>query len=213
MTHAKRDARHERPESFIRAGGGSAPQIPFAEGEGFLDRWLARHFTVSVRLFDIRRGVEGRGPDAEAPSPETEKVLEDLEAVQDVLFELRELATTEPAMQVDAIENAVSAVYGWLEETLDAVERTGAAFRRSPSFVDAGEGSAPIAMLRAFERLHPDIEILVAHSAPVADPDLAQKLALCFRQVGAAIVRVSGRGATSLPPPSDTAPTSPPSAV
>jgi len=204
MTHAKGDlpaigpGTTPRPESFMRASGeGAVPEV--GGEESFHDHWLARHFAVSVRLFDIQRAVEGEEGEG-APSPETQKVLADLEVVQDVLFELRDLAATEPAMQIAAIENAVRAVYAWLEDTLSAVERTGSAFRRSPSFVDGGDGGAPAAMLRAFERLHPDIEILVARSAPVADPNLAHKLALCFRRIGAAIVRVSGRGATTLPP-------------
>ena len=38
------------------------------------------------------------------------------------------------------------------------------------------------------------------HRTEFADDDIAQKLALCFRQIGAAVVRISGRAVSSYPP-------------
>ncbi len=170
--------------------------------DGFLDVWVARHFSISVKLFDIQRGLGPMAVDAEL-------VLADLELVQDVLFELREFATKDSrvrdAMRVTSVvQNGVAAVYAWLDDTLDAIGRSGAAFSRSPSFVDAGDGGPPVAMLRAFERLHPDLEALVVgeggiEAATSFETDMGHKLAICFRQIGAAVVRISGRGATTLP--------------
>ncbi len=181
------------PSAVMLAAASSDP-------DGFIDVWVARHFSISVRLFDIQRSLGALAVDAEL-------VIEDLELVQDVLFELREYSTRDSRVrdvmrESGVVQNGVVAVYAWLDETLDAIGRTGAAFARSPSFVDAGDGGPPAAMLRAFERLHPDLEALVRSpelsSGPSFNEDLAQKLALCFRQIGAAVVRISGRGATTI---------------
>jgi hypothetical protein len=48
--------------------------------------------------------------------------------------------------------------------------------------------------------VHPDLETLVRVDGIAVDADVAQKVALCFRQIGAAVVRVSGRGVSSYPP-------------
>jgi hypothetical protein len=184
------------------------------DAQGFLDAWLARHFSISVKLFDLQR-VLGMPPasatravNVAAVGAEAELVISDLELVQDVLFEVREFAdhdeTVRAVMQESEIlQNGVVAVYAWLDETLDAIARTGTAFRRSPSFVDARDGGPPHAMLRAFERLHPDLEALVVGADGVSAPEtfatnVGKKLAICFRQIGAAIVRISGRGASTL---------------
>ena len=55
------------------------------------------------------------------------------------------------------------------------------------------------AILRTMERVHPDLELLVHAEAFASEPDIAQKMSLCFRQIGAAVVRVSGRSASSFP--------------
>ena len=50
-----------------------------------------------------------------------------------------------------------------------------------------------MAILRTLERVHPDLETLVRVDALGVVEDLARKISLCFRQIGAAVVRVSGR--------------------
>ena len=56
------------------------------------------------------------------------------------------------------------------------------------------------AILRALERVHPDLETLLRVDALGVESDVARKLALCIRQIGALVVRVSGRPVSSYPP-------------
>lgn len=167
------------------------------ENHEFLERWIARHFSMSVRLHDVRRELAKAGAD------ETDAVVSDLEVVQGVLIELHEYATSEERvrdlMQTSRLlQHGVVAVYAWLGEILSALPTRSVA-RRRPSFVDEGEAPAT-AMLHTLERLHPDLERLVRADGVPADADVAAKLALCFRQIGAAIVRISGRTTTRPPP-------------
>ena len=194
--------------SFIRAHDAQAPHepslatsalgsdAPRLETEAFLEDWALRHFTVSVKLHDAERLCEG----------DTERlfVLEDLAAVQGVLIELHEFATSSAEVrtlltEMVVVQNGVGALYAWLDEVLDAALLRPVA-RRRPGFVDGDEGALTV-ISTALERLHPDLESLVRAGADDTDGGVAHKLSLCFRQIGAALVRVSGRATTSMPAP------------
>ncbi|MGO8992576.1 MAG: hypothetical protein ACLQVI_04565 [Polyangiaceae bacterium] len=164
--------------------------------EAFLEDWALRHFTISVKMHDVGRVSED--------DPERLLVLEDLGFVQGILLELHDFASTEPRVHAmmdreQILQNGVSALYSWLDEVLDAASRLRVT-RGKPSFVDAPGDEAFNAILRALERVHPDLETLTRVDAGLGDDDVAHKLALCFRQIGAAVVRVSGRAVSSHPP-------------
>ena len=169
----------------------------------FLDRWLARHFSLSVKLHDAHRES-----DAGEPIPamaEMRATLDDLVLAQGVLLELYDYAAEEPrirALMADGrlLQHGVIVIYNWLSETVGAIAARAVARRRS-SFVDDGEGTPTGTMLRTLERLHPDLEQLVRADAIPVDRDVAEHLSLCFRQIGAAVVRISGRAVTMPPPP------------
>jgi len=204
--------------SFIREHDTTpvtAPQNPISsstalalavdECDEFLDRWLDRHFSLSVKLHDAQRELAKEmlveGPSSSAH--EVVAVVADLELVQGVLFELHgylEGDATARAVLRDsrAVQHAVIAVYAWLGDALAALPTRSIA-RRRPSFVDEGEAPGS-AMLTTLQRLHPDLERLVRADGVPAEHDVRSKLALCFRQIGAGIVRISGR-TTSRPPP------------
>ena len=61
--------------------------------------------------------------------------------------------------------------------------------RGKPGFVDAPGDEAFNAILRTLERVHPDLETLLRLDPGIIGEDVARKLALCFRQIGAAVVR------------------------
>ena len=171
------------------------------ESAEFLERWIARHFSLSVRLHDMRRAI-AKSTD-EVSAAEVEAVVSDLDVVQGVLIELHEYATSEDRVRAlmqtsRLLQHGVIAVYAWVGDILNGLQARSIS-RRRPSFVDEGEAPA-MAMLNTLERLHPDLERLVQGSDVPVDSDVAAKLALCFRQIGAAIVRISGR-ATTRPPP------------
>jgi hypothetical protein len=171
------------------------------ETSEFLERWIARHFSMSVRLHDVRRELSSAG--AADPADEVEAVVTDLDVVQGVLIELHEYATSEERvrdlMQTSRVlQHGVVAVYTWLGEVLSALQARSIS-RRRPSFVDE-EGAPAMAMINTLERLHPDLERLVRADEVPADADVTAKIALCFRQIGAAIVRISGRSTTRPPP-------------
>jgi hypothetical protein len=169
----------------------------------FLERWITCHFSLSVNLHDARREIAREGS-----TQEIDAILADLDVVQGVLLELHEFADAQERVRTlmnssYVVQHAVVAVYAWLSEILVALPARNVA-RRRPSFVDEGETPA-YAMLSTLERLHPDLERLVRPDGltdgdVIADADIAQKLSICFRQIGASIVRISGR-ATSFPPP------------
>jgi hypothetical protein len=164
--------------------------------EQFLDDWALRHFTVSVQMHDVERRSEN--------DPEGQLVLEDLGIVQGVLLELHDFVSNEPRLRAlmdeeQILQNGVSALYDWLDEVLTAAAKLRVT-QGKPGFVDAPGDEAFYAILRTLERVHPDLETLVRVDGIAVDQDLAQKLALCFRQIGAAVVRVSGRGVSSYPP-------------
>jgi hypothetical protein len=176
--------------------------MPHAEGDegsdaaAFLDDWALRHFSVSVKIHDVERIGEH--------DPERALVLEDLGLVQGILLELHDLASADmrvaPLMERgQVLQNGVSALYSWLEEVLDAAARLRVT-RGRPGFVDGPEDEVLRAIVRSLERLHPDLEALLRVEALGVEHDLAQKLAICFRQIGTAVVRVSGRTASSYPP-------------
>jgi hypothetical protein len=163
--------------------------------EAFLEDWVLRHFTVSVKLHDVERLSEG--------DPERKNVIDDLQLVQGILLELHDFASGEPRVQAmlsqgHVLQNGVSALYGWLDEVLDTASRLRVT-RGKPSFIDAGEQSF-ITILRTLERVHPDLETLVQIDAMGVEEDVARKITLCFRQIGAAVVRVSGRTVSTYPP-------------
>jgi hypothetical protein len=171
--------------------------------EEFLERWLARHFSLSVKLHDVQRRVAADEP--QETRAEVSAILGELCLVQGVLIELHEYATGEEPLRAlmregRLLQNGVIALYTWLDETLDALAARSVK-RRGASFVDGGEGSPPSAIVRTLERLHPDLERLVQIDGIPTEREVATKLALCFRQIGATVVRISGRSGT-LPPPS-----------
>ena len=45
-----------------------------------------------------------------------------------------------------------------------------------------------------------EFDLFLSDQFDVKREDVARKLALCFRQIGAAVVRVSGRAVSSYPP-------------
>jgi len=160
----------------------------------FLDEWALRHFTVSVKMHDVARVSEG--------DAERQLVLEDLAVVQGILLEVHDFVTADERVRAILrssliLQNGVGALYGWLEDVLDAASRLRVT-RNKPGFVDTSD-EALAAILRTMERVHPDLEMLVRVDAFGTHPDIAQKLSLCFRQIGAAVVRVSGRSASSFP--------------
>ncbi|HEY2510850.1 MAG TPA: hypothetical protein VGI39_08340 [Polyangiaceae bacterium] len=194
--------------SFIRerdAEAATLPRMPVAsfaeemrmDAAGFLEDWSLRHFAISVHLHDVARVSEG---DAERG-----EVLDDLAEVQGILLELHDYASHERAVREvmvrsERIQNGVAALYAWLDEVLDVAARLRVT-RGRPGFVDGlGEDAFP-AIVRALERVHPDLESLVQIDGLDLDYDVAQKLSLCFRQIGAVVVRVSGRSALSTVPP------------
>jgi hypothetical protein len=161
----------------------------------FLEDWALRHFTVSVQMHDVERVSEG--------DPERRAVLEDLASVQGILLELHDFASGEPRVRAVmrsglVLQNGVAALYAWLGDVLSAAARLRVT-QGKPGFVDGGD-EALGAILRSLERVHPDLEALVRPDALGVDLDVARKLSLCFRQIGAAVVRVSGRAASSFPP-------------
>jgi hypothetical protein len=184
---------HDAEDALPPPGLGS--NVPELTAESFLEDWALRHFTISVKLHDAERLSEG--------DPERLLVLEELAVVQGILIELHEFATSTEAVrnlmsEMQVVQNSVSALYTWLDDLLDAALLRPVA-RRRPGFVDAGPDTLTV-ITSALERVHPDLESLVRAGADDTDGGVARKLSLCFRQIGAAIVRVSGR-ATSLPPP------------
>jgi hypothetical protein len=199
---------HQTPDVAVPQNpisSSTALALAIDECDDFLDRWLDRHFSLSVQLHDAQREL-ARELLAEGPSPSANEVLAvmtDLEIVQGVLFELHgylEGDRRARAVMHDsrAVQHAVITVYAWLGDALQALPTRSIA-RRRPSFVDEGEvpGSA---MLTTLQRLHPDLERLVRADGVPADEDVRAKLALCFRQIGAGIVRISGRTTTRPPP-------------
>src|SRR5262249_9812223 len=153
--------------------------------------WALRHFTISVKLHDAERLSEG--------DPERLAVLTDLADVQGILIELHEYAMHTEAVrnlmsEMQVVQNGVSALYTWIDELLDAA-LLGRVARGRPGFVDAGPETLAV-ISSALERVHPDLESLVHAGADDTDGGVAQKLSICFRQIGAAIVRVSGRASS-----------------
>ncbi len=220
MTDPKRvpDGTADVPEvaSFIRAhqteslevapnpiSSATALEAAVDDPDEFLERWLARHFSLSVKLHDAHRES-----DAGEPLPlvdELRATLEDLSLAQGVLLELYDYAALEPRLHAlmrdeHLLQHGVVVLYNWLSETVSALSARAIARRRA-SFVDDGEATPPGTMLRTLERLHPDLQRLVRADALPVERDVADRLALCFRQIGATVVRISGRTAT-LPPPS-----------
>ena len=103
-------------------------------------------------------------------------------------------------MRSSCSQNGVAALYNWLDEVLDAAARLRVT-RGKPGFVDAPGDEVVHAILRTLERVHPDLETLLRLDRGVVDEDIARKLAAAsFRQIGAAVVRISGRSASSYPP-------------
>jgi hypothetical protein len=175
--------------------GGAQERAMRLDVETFFEDWTMRHFMVSVKLHDVGRLSEN--------DPERALVLEDLSDVQGILLELYEFATTDERVHVfmhenEMLQNGVSALYGWLDDVLESAARLRVT-RGKPGFVDSSEESfAPI--LRSLERVHPDLELLLRTESLGIEPDVARKIALCFRQIGAVVVRVSGRTGTTIPP-------------
>jgi hypothetical protein len=172
-----------------------APALGASNVDAFLEEWVLRHFAVSVKLHDVHRMSEG--------DAERQCVLDELSTVQGVLLELHDFTKAEPGVrtlmeQSHAIQNGVGALYGWLDDLLEAATLRGVS-RRRPGFVDAGD-DALAAILRTLERVHPDLEVLLRASTLGVDPGVAQKITLCIRQLGAAVVRVSGRVGSTIPP-------------
>ncbi len=164
----------------------------------FLEDWVLRHFTISVKMHDVER-VGDR-------DEERRLVLDDLGLVQGILLELHDFAAGNlhvRAMMNDGqvLQNGVSALYSWLDEVLDAAARLRVT-RGKPGFVDAPGDEVFNAILRTLERVHPDLETLLRVDTRGVDPRrrLPRKLGLCFRQIGAAVVRVSGRSISHYPP-------------
>jgi hypothetical protein len=204
-----RDPRISTPErvgSFVRAHDTeevTLPPSPLLLGansvcgdgalqgaDGFLEDWVLRHFTISVKMHDVERVGER--------DEERRLVLDDLGLVQGILLELHDFAAGNVhvrAMMNDGqvLQNGVSALYSWLDEVLDAAARLRVT-RGKPGFVDAPSDEVFNAILRTLERVHPDLETLLRLDSRGVDPDVAQKLGLCFRQIGAARTRTgSGR--------------------
>ena len=163
---------------------------------GFLDNWALRHFTASVKIHDVERVSER--------DQERRLVLEDLGLVQGVLLELHDFAAGDPRVRAmmdrdPVLQNGVTALYTWLEEVLDAAVRLRVT-RGRPSSRGRPRRRRVHAILRTLERVHPDLEALLRVESLEVDREVAQKLVLCFRQIGAAVVRVSGRTGSSYPP-------------
>jgi hypothetical protein len=161
-----------------------------------LDDWALRHFALSVKMHDVERVGE--------KDPERALVLEDLGVVQGILLELHVFASEDDRVRAmmdreQVLQNGVTALYNWLDDVLDVAARLRVT-RGKPSFVDAPGDEVSRAILRTLERVHPDLETLLRVEALGVEQDVAQKLALCFRQIGAVVVRVSGRPVSSYPP-------------
>src|SRR4029077_1255867 len=98
----------------------------------------------------------------------------------------------------DALQNGVNALYAWIHGIVDAA-LLGRVTLRRPDFLDAGDEHGLAAILEALERVHPDLDPLVRAAGVAEDAGVASKLSICFRQIGVAVVRVSGR-ASAVPP-------------
>ncbi len=165
-----------------------------AQIDAFLDDWALRHFSISVKLHDVERVSVG--------DFERQLVLKDLGVVQGILLEVHDFVLADERLRAMmrsslVLQNGVGALYGWLEEVLDAASRLRVT-RNKPGFVDeSDEALGPI--LRTLERVHPDLEMLLRIDTLGVDEDIARKISLCFRQIGAAVVRVSGRPGSSYP--------------
>jgi hypothetical protein len=164
--------------------------------DAFLEDWSLRHFSVSVKMHDVERVSER--------DPERRLVLEDLGRVQGILLELHDFASGDPRVHAmmdehEVLQNGVTALYSWLDDVLEAAARLRVT-RGKPGFVDAPSDEVYYAILRTLERVHPDLETLMRVEALGIERDVAHKLALCFRQIGAVVVRVSGRPVSSYPP-------------
>jgi hypothetical protein len=187
----------ERATSYIRAHDPEDVAHPPSPGaEPFLDDWALRHFALSVKMHDVERVGE--------TDPERRLVLEDLGVVQGILLELHDFASGDEHVRAMmdrelVLQNGVTALYNWLDDVLDVAARLRVT-RGKPSFVDAPGDEVSRAILRTLERVHPDLETLLRVEALGVERDVAQKLALCFRQIGALVVRVSGRPVSSYPP-------------
>jgi hypothetical protein len=185
------------PQPVPLAPSGASGSDGLLQGAAeFLDDWALRHFTASVKIHDVERVSEH--------DPERRLVLEDLGLVQGILLELHDFASADARVRAmmdrdQVLQNGVGALYAWLDEVLAAAARLRVT-RGRPSFVDAPSDEVFNAILRSLERVHPDLEALLRVESLGVDPDVAQKLGLCFRQIGAAVVRVSGRTASSYPP-------------
>ena len=180
------------PSPALVEGGAGAP----LGGDAFLEDWALRHFAVSVKMHDVARVSE--------KDPERRLVLQDLELAQGILLELHDFASDDPRVRtmMDAqqvLQNGVTALYDWLDDVLDVAARLRVT-RGKPGFVDAPSDEVFYAILRALERVHPDLETLLRVDALGVESDVARKLALCIRQIGALVVRVSGRPVSSYPP-------------
>lgn len=163
--------------SFIRTTGDELDATPSAVGlraavedeERFLDEWLARHFSVSVKLFDLQ--LRKRRDDGDTDAPFAARV-QHLEAIQGVLFELREMALADDRArdlmaETRLVQNAVIAVYGWLDDAIARVARGEAVAAPGTSLGDI-------------------VRLTRAEDIP-GDRETAQKIALCFRQASATI--------------------------
>jgi hypothetical protein len=189
--HETADVDLPKYDPFLGASEGSMR----VGAEDFLEDWALRHFMVSVKLHDVGRVSED--------DIEKQLVLEDLSVVQGILLEVHDFATSDERVKAlmrtsTVLQNGVAALYGWLDDVLDAASRLRVA-RGKPGFVDSSE-EALTAILRNLERVHPDLEVLLRTEVLGVDGDVARKLALCFRQIGAVVVRVSGRAGSSIPP-------------
>jgi hypothetical protein len=188
--------------SFFRSSGDAEPRagaayaLAFEDGvEAFLDQWSQRHFMTSVRLHDAERVCAG--------DDERLHVLEDLGVVQGGLLELHELASASPEAQAllrddEVVRNGVTALYGWVDDLVDAA-LLGRVARRRPGFIDEGDEDALVAILDALGRVHPGLDPFVRGQETAREGEIAEKVSICFRQIGAAVVRVTGRAST-LPP-------------
>lgn len=196
---------HDADEVFTDPRSSStALAAAIDQTEDFLERWITCHFSLSVNLHDVRREL---GEETGTMTEESAAIVADLDVVQGVLLELHDYAGNEARIQVMmkssyVLQHALVATYAWLSEILVALPARTVA-RKRPSFVDEGDTPA-YAMLSTLERLHPDLERLVRPDGltsgdVIADVDVAQKLSICFRQIGAAIVRISGRASTFPP--------------
>jgi hypothetical protein len=179
----------ERSRAFPSAVEALAAHV--VRPEAFFEQWLGAHLSISVLLYELRL------PGGSDPTMS----LREAEAMQDALFELRELAQL--ACGVGALverdrrmREAIARAYAWLDGTLRSWLHSGPAPLERPSFHDIEVRMPSVPLLLALHALHPRFETLAEGCAVGLDPAEGKAVARRVRALGTAALRLAGRPRT-----------------